>query len=130
MMRMPTDMVTDDIVETIVKEWGIDSQLDLAIEECTELIVELARLRGHTYITVRADVIKHTMKQIRIADHVDGTKVEREQPMGVRDRLGEEIADVHLMLEQLLRVFSLMPEFDEHRKKKLERLNKRLSLTT
>ena len=126
MIHMPADIVTDDVAETIVKKWGIDSQLDLAIEECAELIVELAKLRGHPGIMMRAESIKHLTKRIRVMDHVDGTKVDRQQPTSVRDHLGEEIADTHLMLEQLLRVFSLMAEFDMYHEKKMERLKKRL----
>lgn len=121
-MRMPTDVVTNDVMETIVERWGIDSQLDLAIEECAELIVEFAKLRGHPSIAMRADSIKSIMKRIRAANHIHGTKVERQQPVDVRDHLGEEIADTHLILEQLLRVFALLPEFDEYHEKKLERL--------
>jgi len=33
------------IYEQAIKKWGIDSQIDMAIEECAELIVELQHAR-------------------------------------------------------------------------------------
>jgi hypothetical protein len=123
---MPTDLINDYIADAIMKKWGVTAQVDVAIEECAELIVELATLRGHNDIREIANSIKTMTKQIRANDHVAGERVERRQATDVRRRISEEIADVHIMMEQLIRVFVLWPEFNKFHDEKYNRLCKRL----
>ncbi|MHA1382324.1 MAG: hypothetical protein ACTSR3_01060 [Candidatus Helarchaeota archaeon] len=44
----------------------------------------------------------------------------------IKDNIIEEMADVGIMIEQFLQVYSLESEFNKIRKKKIERLERRL----
>jgi hypothetical protein len=73
-----------------------------------------------------ASNIKVAVKGIRAVDHGPGIDVSPDQPDDVREHLAEEMADVHFLIEQLVRAFDLRPEFDRIHEKKLERLLKLL----
>lgn len=42
---MPLELWKIDILKNAIKKWGIDSQLDMLIEECAELIVALQHFK-------------------------------------------------------------------------------------
>jgi hypothetical protein len=123
---MPVDLINDAITSDIIEKWGIVAQVDVAIEECAEFIIELAKMRGHDDIRSLADGIKKMTKKIRLDDHVAGNRVDQHLPDETKHCLAEEMVDVHIMIEQLIRVFLMTCEFDKIHEEKRERLCKRL----
>lgn len=87
----------EKLIKEAVKTWGIDSQIDLVIEEMAELIQALIKLR-------------------RSYDKDDKTKED------AYVNVCEEIADVKLMIEQMEDYFS-NELIDDFVKEKLVRLN-------
>lgn len=81
-----------------VEKWGILSQLDVAVEECAELIKEIQKLKR--------------------------CKTDREKAM-VEMLMAYEVVDVEIMCEQIRCIFKDLP-FDKLKKQKLERLQIRL----
>lgn len=80
-------------VKTIYKDalntWGEIAQLDVAIEEMSELIKEISK-------------------------HKRG--------MGDKHHMSEEIADVSIMLEQIIQMFDLEDEVETQKRNKIMRL--------
>jgi len=124
MMHMPKDIINDNIVKAIIKKWGTDGQIDVAIEEFAELIVELARLRKHSVVGLLAENIKRAMKASRVST-MDST-ISIPLDKDIEDHLAEETADAHIMIEQLVHMFDMWPGFYKKQREKFDRLCKRL----
>lgn len=124
MMCMPATVVTDDIVKAVIKKWGTDGQIDVAIEEFAELIVELAKLRGHAVIGLLADNIKRAMKLSR-SSTLDSTIPIPLKP-DTELKVVDELADAHIMICQVINMFGLSAKVDGRQVEKIERLNERL----
>ena len=86
-----------EIMERAIETYGVDAQVDVAIEEMSELIKALLKLRR---------------------------KGQSECPAIFIDAIREEIADVSIMLSQLEMIYGDITEFEEY---KLERLERRLN---
>jgi len=82
------------IYKKAIALWGIDSQMSMAIEEASELIKAICKLR-------RNGVTEETVND-----------------------LAEEIADMEIMLEQLKIMFYLSEGVGKWKKHKIERLSK------
>jgi NTP pyrophosphatase (non-canonical NTP hydrolase) len=78
--------------------YGYDKQVIVAIEEMSELTKELT-------------------KNLRVGFDL----------LAYYDNIEEEIADVEIMMEQLIRMFSNRKAIDEIKNQKLERLERRLN---
>lgn len=96
-------MNKEELYKKALREWGNDSQINLAVEECAELI-------------------KVLMKHGR---DLNGSTL---------DEILEELADVEIMVEQMKLIFDYkehsalkMSVFEFIKKRKLERLEKRLN---
>ena len=91
-------MNRQELFQEAIKRYGADSQLNVAIEEMSELIKELCKMK-------------------RYGDQYDVQKVI------------EEIADVEIMLEQVLMLFKLQQgDIDLYKTAKLQRLADRLGV--
>lgn len=94
-------MVPNDerIMQQAIETYGVQAQCDVAIEEMAELTKAIVKIR-------------------RVADDYGKTQV-------ALDNLLEEIADVDIMIDQL-KIMWGPKQVEEYRRKKLERLEKRL----
>lgn len=90
-------MTKHEILKTIINKYGVPSRIDLTIEECSELIKALLKLRRSETdsVDLRVDVI-------------------------------EEIADVSIMIEQLKIIFDCEKEVSEEIDYKLDRQLERM----
>lgn len=79
-----------------IEKYGENSQLDMAIEECAELIQAINKCRRSLFATNKID------------------------------DLASEIADVEIMIEQLKIIFAFRQSVQEHKNAKIERLKNRL----
>lgn len=86
------------IYSKALSTYGYDKQVIVAIEEMSELTKELTKT-----LRVGIDLLAYY------------------------ENIEEEIADVEIMLEQLIRMFSNRKTIDEIKNQKLERLERRLN---
>lgn len=95
-------MVPDDerIMQQAIETYGVQAQCDVAIEEMAELTKAIMKLR-------------------RVAD-------EYEKTQAALENLLEEIADVDIMIDQM-KIMWGPKQVEEYRRKKLERLERRLN---
>lgn len=95
-------MAPDDerIMQQAIETYGVQAQCDVAVEEMAELTKAIMKIR-------------------RVADDYGKTQAAREN-------LLEEIADVDIMIDQL-KIMCGPKQVEEYRKKKLERLERRLN---
>ena len=91
---------TGKLYWSAIKTFGVDLQLAVAIEEMAELTKAIVKIR-------------------RVADDYGKTQAAREN-------LLEEIADVDIMIEQM-KIMWGPKRVEEYRRKKLERLERRLN---
>ena len=97
-----SEMVPDDerIMRQAIETYGVQAQCDVAIEEMAELTKAIVKIR-------------------RVADDYGKTQA-------ALDNLMEEIADVDIMIEQM-KIMWGPKQVEEYRRRKLERLNRRLN---
>ena len=89
----------ESIMQQAIETYGVQAQCDVAIEEMAELTKAIVKIR-------------------RVADDYEKTQA-------ALDNLLEEIADVDIMIDQL-KIMRGPKRVEEYRKKKLERLERRL----
>ena len=90
----------ESIMQQAIKTYGVQSQCDVAVEEMAELTKAIMKIR-------------------RVADDYGKTQAALEN-------LLEEIADVDIMIDQL-KIMWGPKQVEEYRRRKLERLNRRLN---
>ena len=90
----------ESIMQQAIKTYGVQAQCDVAIEEMAELTKAIMKIR-------------------RVADDYEKTQAALEN-------LLEEIADVDIMIDQL-KIMWGPKQVEEYRRKKLERLERRLN---
>ena len=90
----------ESIMQQAIETYGVQAQCDVAVEEMAELTKAIMKIR-------------------RVADDYEKT-----QP--ALDNLLEEIADVDIMVDQL-KIMWGPKQVEEYRRKKLERLERRLA---
>lgn len=88
-------MTLNELYDRLIKIYGKDKQMNMVIEECSELIKEVSK-------AIRHDEVQD------------------------QDRLAEEIADVLIVTEQLIRMFDLSMTVTEKKYRKIQRLRQRL----
>lgn len=95
-------MAPDDerIMQQAIETYGVQAQCDVAIEEMAELTKAIVKIR-------------------RVADDYEKTQA-------ALDNLLEEIADVDIMIDQL-KIMWGPKQVEEYRRKKIERLERRLN---
>jgi len=98
-------MIPNNLYQKAIESWGKNAQIDMVIEESSELITELGKL------------IKNLMKLTRC-------KNDRQYKM-TKILVEGEIADVEIMLNQMHLIFD-NEMINKIKKEKLERLGKRL----
>lgn len=96
-----------------IKQWGVDLQGMMIIEESSELIVELIKLL--------ANLIKRLTKLWRNAEKSDNSYKK------ALFLLQDEIADVDIMIEQAKMIFG-QSEIEHFKEEKLQRLKERLNV--
>lgn len=89
-------------LEKAISKYGKDSQVDMAVEEMSELV-------------------KALLKDRRAMRNPAAWDYER-----IYQNICEEIADVLIMLEQLMMIFNCEKEVEGYIRAKIERLKKRL----
>lgn len=89
-------MEAEELYAHAINKWGVDSQMEMAVEECAELIQALQKLK-------RVDPANQFL--------VDGQI----------EKIASEVADVEIMCEQLRHIFG-DTTVDKHRQQKLLRL--------
>jgi len=90
----------NEILEKAIETYGEDAQIDKAIEEMSELTKALLKDRHRT---------KDYEEDILF------------------DAVAEEMADVHIMLEQLSMIYNNAEQVCRYQNEKLKRLEKRLN---
>ena len=93
-----------------LKQWGVEAQSMMGIEEASELLVEVSRIVGM--------FIKSLCKLWRVKDGISYNKAKM--------LLQYEIADMDIMVEQLKVIFGTS-EVEQFKNEKLERLKQRLN---
>ena len=95
-------MAPDDerIMQQAIETYGVQAQCDVAIEEMAELTKAIMKIR-------------------RVADDYEKTQA-------ALDNLLEEISDVGIMIDQM-KIMRGPKQVEEYRRKKLERLERRLN---
>jgi len=89
-----------NLYKKAIKSWGVLAQLDMVVEEASELIKSIQKAK-------RA----HNKKQQAMCEML----------------IAYEVVDVEIMCEQLRQIFKEQP-FDKMKDQKLERLKKRLGV--
>ena len=84
----------NQLYKRVLDVFGINNQLMVTVEECSELIKECSKMY---------------------------------RQRGNIEHLSEEIADVLIMCEQLIKHYGIKPQVEMMMQKKLERLNQRLN---
>jgi NTP pyrophosphatase (non-canonical NTP hydrolase) len=93
-----------DKLQTILDHYGSEAQLEILIEECAELIQAVQKLRRYSYSTDSADYY---------------------------ERFKEEVADVAVMIEQMMiavgedEIRAIMSEKVERQLRRIETVDKR-----
>lgn len=82
----------DEVCQSAINKWGKDKQMDMVIEECSELIKTIVKYRRY-----------------------NGNSVWRLKAI-------EEAVDVHIMIRQLIMMISSDAEFDRILTNKMENL--------
>ncbi len=84
----------DTLLKRCVEEWGEDSQIDMAIEECSELVMALCKARRNineqTFSCVCEEIadVEIMMQQLRIIFDTDKVDKFREEKLKrLRERL-------------------------------------------
>ena len=90
----------NDVLKQAIEIFGITQQMDMAMEECAELIVALNKIKRSTII---------------------------DQNKAVDDMLSE-VADVEIMIEQIKIMFSGYEAVESAKKEKLARLAHRVKV--
>ena len=90
------------ILKEAINTFGISNQIDVAVEEMSELTKELCKINRH---------LRENMIELYKEDY---------------NALCEEMADVIIMLEQLKLIFSNEVEVEHYMDKKINRLMNRL----
>lgn len=88
------------IMQRAIDKYGVQSQVDKLVEECSELIKAVLKLRYAKPTGVEHDILI--------------------------DAVSEETADVEIMLEQVHMIYRNDEKVAEYREKKLERLKHRM----
>lgn len=78
--------IDDYILEKAIKAWGVESQIEMIIEECSELILALQKYKRSAGVDFE-------------------NKKEVEKAKKVYINACEEIADVRIMIEQAIKMF-------------------------
>ena len=96
-----------ELLGQIVKAWGVDAQVMVAIEEMAELTKALLKMRRRNY-TWGSPILGNGKEW---------------------ENLAEEVADVDLMLDQIKYMFEIY-RTDERKLAKLNRIKDKLGLVT
>lgn len=104
------------VLQKAVNSYGAAAQIDIAIEECSELIQALCKIKRYYSGALRWD---HVMKPTQ------ETKIKYARTY---HNVCQEIADVHIMLDQMALLFD-KDTIGIAYARKLERLNNRLKST-
>lgn len=94
-------MVETDLYERALKLKGETSQIDIAVEELAELMQALIKYKRNEGLY---------------------------EKILLKENIVEELADVQIMIKQLIYNFDVNKEFIEMKNKKLERLKQRLDI--
>lgn len=89
-------MTEFEILKANIAKHGVDEELTVAAEECAELIQAITKIKRYGK---RQDLLDH---------------------------LAEEMADVTIVLDEIVFMFDNLFDMKDWRKRKLERMNKRL----
>jgi NTP pyrophosphatase (non-canonical NTP hydrolase) len=103
----------DIVLDSAIQVYGISNQLDMAIEECAELIQAINKIKRNFTID--------EIKNIKNGNHI----FKSTEDAIVYNNVCSEIADVKIMLYQLEKIFD-KNNIDISEERKLIRLEERL----
>lgn len=103
------------IMQAAINRYGEESQLDMAIEEMSELTKAICK-----YKRLKKSIASNS-------GSVDKRVVEWERYYVTVDDIKEEIADVYVMLEQLTMIFDCKERVSAIASKKIDRLKWRMN---
>ena len=89
----------EELYKTAVDYWGVPAQVDMCIEEMSELTKAICKWKRTLDMTKEPDAVRH---------------------------IAEEVADVEIMLEQMKMIFSIDEQVNIEKDFKLIRLKERL----
>ena len=101
-----------EILQKAIDTYGDDSQMDMCIEEMSELTKALLKFR-------RLENKKSTVKSIDYAEYIS-------EKIHTASNVAEEIADVKIMLVQMEMIFGCSEEVNNQIEFKIKRLKERL----
>ena len=101
-----------EILLQAIEKYGDDSQIDVCIEEMSELTKALLKFR-------RMENKKSAVKSIDYAEYIA-------EKIKCASNVAEEIADVKIMLEQMEIIFGCSEEINNQTEFKIKRLKERL----
>ena len=149
--------IDEGLATRIVEKWGVQPQINVAIEECAELIKELVLLkrsfedddpsivkdgtssRFDEKIISLSGEIKSFLKTVRkegiakdgvIKSFLHGLDVSTKSGSDVFDAVkhtSEEVADVLITVSQIVHVFGMASEVNRSMEEKMKRLMMKLS---
>lgn len=88
--------IDKNVYEKALERWGLTLQMDMLVEECAELIHAIQKIKRSGLITTEGE-----------------------------DKVCEEMADVSIVIEQMLYAFN-RDIFNKKYREKIERLEKRI----
>jgi NTP pyrophosphatase (non-canonical NTP hydrolase) len=104
-IEMLENHMLDDNCKLALNKYGGDLQLTIGIEECSELIKAISKIKRYT----------------------SNPELDNTIPKGMINNIVDEIADVHIMLRQIEIIFDIEYYVNEQEKFKLERIKPRLN---
>ena len=99
-----------NIYERVIKKFGIQYQMDLAIEEMSEATKAISKYKRTQFYNIKTPKYVGISKTKSLAD------------------ITEEIADVYITLGQIVHHFNLDKDIEYQKEVKLERLVKHLDM--
>lgn len=102
------------VMQEAIDHYGEESQLDMVIEEMSELTKAICKYKRH--------------KEIMTLEPVSGEKIKNDYYdfFACLDNAYEEIADVYIMLEQLMMIFDCEQRVSAIASQKIRRLKRRI----
>lgn len=114
---------TERLYVDAIKQWGVIPQMDMATEECAELIKAINKLKRSFHPS--EVMVMHMRNQMNNRD-IHMPEFKNSQDSCVYHELCGEIADVRIMIEQLSIIFS-KETIQLTYERKLERLKARVN---
>lgn len=102
-----------EILQKVIDTYGVDNQIDMCIEEMSELTKELSKIKRATRKIDKGITLEKGLEILK-------------EIAKIRDNVIEEMADVYVTLAEQEMIFNCGDEIDKQVRFKLNRLKERL----